>query len=98
MQSAVWLQMLASEISEVNIVNPENCYEHAHNQYAKRSTYVDKKKGTLQRVPNLVGSHKCDHSVEGPPIAGQASYELEPWAQSRKGFKCLHLKFLRRMK
>ena len=42
--------MLASEISEVNVVNPENCYELAHNRYLKRSQYVDNKKGTLQRV------------------------------------------------
>ena len=54
-QSAVQFQMLASEISEVNVVNPENCYELAHNRYLKRSQYVDNKKGTLQRVPNLVG-------------------------------------------
>ena len=54
-QSAVRFQILVSEISEVNEVNPENCYELAHNRYVERSKHVDKKKGTPKRVPNLVG-------------------------------------------
>ena len=46
-QSAVQFQMLASEIFEVNVVSPENCYELAHNQYLKRSINVYKKKSTI---------------------------------------------------
>ena len=48
-QSVVRFQMLASEISEVNIVNPENCYELAHNRYLKRSINVYKKTSTIYR-------------------------------------------------
>ena len=48
-QSAVQFQMLASEISEVNVVNPENCYELAHNRYLKRSINVYKKTSTINR-------------------------------------------------
>ena len=55
----------------MNIVNPENCYEHAHNRYVKQNIYVHKEKHHQKMV--LVWWASRDSKPGRSPLRGGKS-------------------------